>query len=126
MATTDWGSAEVFQNEAPHTFNALQHLVLAMANVVKYQGKRSLFGKDKGLEAYKAFEDKLRDAVLALVLDGVIQRNSEPNVVRETLFEAIAAFQQVFPNWRDAYGFAGQYLVVDADVAESRIKAIMA
>jgi hypothetical protein len=126
MAKTDWSRADVFQNQAPHTFNALQHLVMAMAKVVKYQGKKSLFGKDKGLDAYKLFEDKLRDTVFALVLDDAIDRNSKPSVVRETLIEAISAFEQAFPNWRDAYSFAGQYLVVDARAAEGRIRAIMA
>lgn len=49
---------------------------MAIADVVKYRGKRSLFGRDKGLAAYKAFEQKLRDMMLAMVLDGFIERNS--------------------------------------------------
>ena len=30
MATTNWATAEAFQTKLPHTFNALQHLVMAM------------------------------------------------------------------------------------------------
>lgn len=52
MATTDWASAAAFQSECPHTFNALQHLVMAMAGVANNRGKKSFFGRDKGLAAY--------------------------------------------------------------------------
>jgi hypothetical protein len=41
MATTNWTTAEAFQANFLHTFNALQHLVMAMADFAKSRGKKS-------------------------------------------------------------------------------------
>lgn len=125
MATTDWDRAETFQEECPHTFNSLQHLVMAMAKVSKNQGKKSFFGKDKGLIAYKTFEEKLRDTILAMVLDGVIKRNSSPTDVRKMLIRGIQLFATAFPNWQDAYHYANEYFINSATVAEDRIEAML-
>jgi len=57
METTNWDTADIFQNECPHTFNSLQHLVMSMAKVFNNRGKKSIFGKDKGLAAYKSFKE---------------------------------------------------------------------
>lgn len=126
MATTNWDNVDAMQAVAPHTFNALQHLVVAMAKVVKYRGKKSLFGKDKGLAAYKTYEEKLKDTLFALVLDNQIARNAPAQEARLILMDAIATFEAAFPNWQDAYGFAIEYFVDDASSAEERITAIMA
>ena len=40
----------------PHTYNALQKLVMAMADVSKNSGKKTFFGRDKGQEAYDKFQ----------------------------------------------------------------------
>ena len=125
MATTNWQNVDVMQAAAPHTFNALQHLVTAMAKVVKYQGKKSLFGRDKGLAAYKTFEEKLKDTVLALVLDNQIARNAPANETRLMLLDAIATFEAAFPNWQDAYGFATEYFMDESENAEERITGMM-
>jgi hypothetical protein len=125
MATSSWSNAAIFQATAPHTFNALQHLVMAMADFASARGKRTLFGRDKGLAAYKRFEEKLRDTLLAMVLDGVIVRNVAPGQAREKLIEAIQLFAATFPNWRDAYAFADEYLVRSRAVAEDRIQSAM-
>jgi hypothetical protein len=125
MATTDWNRVFDLQDSAPHTFNALQHLVMAMAGVVKYRGKKSLFGKDKGLIAYKEFEQKLRDLMLAMVLDGFIERNAQPPVVRQVICNAIGHFAEAFPNWQDAYSFADEYFIDNSRAAEERIQALL-
>lgn len=125
MATTDWATAGVFQAQAPHTFNALQHLVMSMADFANNRGKKSFFGRDKGLSAYKKFEDKFRDTLLAMVLDGVIERNAAPSLARTRLIEAIGAFEAVFPNWQDAYAFAKEFLVESAAIAEDRIRSAL-
>ncbi len=125
MATTDWDLAGTFQTRFPHTFNALQKLVMAMAAYQKKRGRKTLFGKDKGLEAYKKFESVLRDTLLAMVVDGVLQRNVRPKDCLETLNEMIAAFAEVFPNWQDAYSFANEYFTVNAVIAEDRIRDML-
>ena len=125
MVTTNWTTAEAFQAKFPHTFNALQHLVMSMADFANSRGKKSFFGRDKGLVAYRKFEDKLKDAILAMVLDGVIERNATPSRARTTLIEAIGLFAAAFPNWQDAYAFANEFLVDSAAVAEDRIQCAM-
>ena len=125
MTTTNWLNAEMFQTECPHTFNAVQHLVMSMAVVSKNQWKKSLFGRDKGLAAYKTFEEKLGDSVLAMVLDGAIERNAPASEVREKLILAIELFASAFPNWPDAYLFADSYFIGSATAAEDRISSIM-
>ncbi len=125
MATTNWTTAASFQAECPHTFNALQHLVMAMADLSKNRGMKSIFGKDKGLAALEKFESKLADTLLALVLDGAIDRDEDPTSARETLLNAIGMFQEAFPNWQDAYSFAQEYFVGSAATAEARIAATL-
>lgn len=125
MATTDWDLAGTFQTRFPHTFNALQKLVMAMAAYEKNKGKKTLFGKDKGLDAYKKFESVLKDTILAMVVDGVVARNIGAKECRETLIEMIAAFAEVFPNWQDAYSFADNYFIHNVAAAEDRIKQML-
>jgi hypothetical protein len=125
MATTDWDLADTFQTRFPHTFNSLQKLVMAMAAYEKNRGKKTLFGKDKGLDAYKKFEGVLKDTLLAMVVDGAVARNIGAKECRETLTEMIAAFAEVFPNWQDAYSFADNYFIRDAATAEDRIQQML-
>lgn len=125
MATTDWDLAGTFQTRFPHTFNALQKLVMAMAGYEKNRGKKTLFGKDKGVDAYKKFESVLKDTLLAMVVDGAVARNIGAKECRETLTEMIAAFAEVFPNWQDAYSFADDYFIHNAATAEDRIKQML-
>lgn len=125
MATTDWDLAGTFQTRFPHTFNALQKLVMAMAAYEKNRGKKTLFGKDKGLTAYKKFEVVLKDTLLAMVVDGVVARNIGAKECRETLTEMITAFAEVFPNWQDAYSFADNYFIQNSAAAENRIKQML-
>jgi hypothetical protein len=98
---------------------------MSMADFVGSRGKKTLFGRDKGLVAYKKFEDKFKDTLLAMVLDGVIERNATPAQARARLIEAIDVFAVTFPNWKDAYAFANEFLVDSAAVAEDRIQSAM-
>jgi len=125
MTTTDWDLAGTFQTRFPHTFNSLQKLVMAMAAYEKNKGKKTLFGKDKGLSAYKKFESVMKDTLLAMVVDGAVARNIGAKECRETLTEMIAAFAEVFPNWQDAYSFADEYFIHNAAMAEDRIRQML-
>ncbi len=125
MATTNWITAQAFQDEFPHTFNALQHLVMSMADFANSRGKKTIFGRDKGLAAYKKFEEKFKDTLLAMVLDGLIERNATPTQARTSLIKAIDLFATAFPNWQDAYRFANEFLVDSAEVAEDCIRSAM-
>jgi len=125
MATTDWSMAADQQERAPHTYCALQHLVMAMSDVVKKKGKKTLFGRDRGLAAYKTFEQKLRDTILALVLDGLVTRSADSGEVREAICAAVEGFSDAYPNWQDAYGFADHYFSDHKQAAEEQIQVLM-
>jgi hypothetical protein len=125
VARTNLDLAEAYRDSYPHTFGALQRLVMSMAKVFNNRGKFSVLRKDKGLAAYKVFEDRLRDTVLAMVLDRIIARNAPASEVRSRLIEAIELFSRVFPNWQDAYAFAEEYFMDSASAAEDRIRSIM-
>ena len=94
----------------PHTFNALQKLVMAMADVPKHAGKKTLFGRDKGQEAYSAFLSALKVTLQAMVLDGVIRESTPADEVAAEFEKKLEKFAMAFPNWQDAYGFAGMFL----------------
>lgn len=124
MATTDYKALPVLQNTIPHTFNSLQKLVLAMTKFQKNKGKKTLFGRDKGREAWEVFEQELKKTMTSMFLDGVVNRSASPDQVRENLIECIGAFAEVFPNWQDAYGFAEEFFVGNKEMANDVIKAL--
>jgi len=123
MSYTNWETAESFQEACPHTFNALQHLVMAMAKAQKNKGKKSFFGRDKGLAAYKVFEEKLHDTILAMTMDDLILRGSPSAEIRENLCRAIGVFAAAFPNWQDAYFFAQDIFIESESLALGVIDA---
>lgn len=122
MATTNWAEADVFQNRYPRTFRILQDLVLAMEKCAKDYGKKSLFGKDKGVAALQKFGVALTETLQAMVEDNIVSRTDSPSVIRLQLIKMIERFAQVFPNWHVSYAFANEFFVNRADVAEDIIK----
>ena len=125
MATSDWEMASAFQERFPHTFNAMQKLVPAMAGFQRKRGRKTLFGRDKGLEALRKFDSALSDTVLSMVMDDVIARNSDPDECLEAVKGMIGMFAETFPNWPDAYTYAHEYFVVDEGVARDRISDLL-
>lgn len=125
MATTNWASADLFYEEYPRTFRFLQDLVLAMEECAKNIGKKSFFGKDKGLIAVEKFEKALTSTLLAMVADGIISKNDSPSEIRLHLLNMIKLFASVFPNWQLAYVFAYTFFERTAETAEKKIKEIM-
>jgi hypothetical protein len=93
----------------PHTYNALQKLVMAMAGISKNAGKKTFFGRDKGLEAYSKFRVSLKATIQCMVLDGIISESSITNEVMTALIHKIQEFQMAFPNWQDAYAVASWF-----------------
>jgi hypothetical protein len=48
---------------------------MAMAGYQTVGGKKTISGKDKGLDSYKKFESVLRDTLLAMVVNGAVKKN---------------------------------------------------
>ena len=124
MATTDYSAGATLQDAIPHTHNSLQKLVMAMAKFQKNKGKKTLFGKDKGREAWEAFEQELKKTMTSMFMDGIVERSASPDDYREALVRCIEAFAAVYPNWKDAYGFAEEFLVSNENKANDVIKAL--
>lgn len=100
---------ETMQRNTPHTLNALTKLVMAMADVRKNSGKKTLFGRDKGQESYAAFLKTLKITVHSMVLDGVIQESTSSADIATAILSSLETFSLAFPNWQDAYGFAAYF-----------------
>ena len=79
---------------------------MAMADAYNNRGKTSLFGHDRGLKSYKKYEEKLKDTLIALSMDGVISRFSDAGEYRQMLVQILMAWFEIFPNWPDAAAFA--------------------
>ncbi len=99
----------------PHTYNSLQKLVMAMADVSKNTGKKTFFGRDKGQEAYDKFQRSLKATIQCMVLDSVIRESTSTEDVIEELKNKIKHFQMAYPNWQDAYVFADWFFESEED-----------
>lgn len=95
----------------PHTLNALQKLVMVMADIRKDAGKKTLFGRDKGQQTYAKFLETLKITVHSMILDGVIQESTNSGDVADELLSRIKTFALAYPSWQDSYGFASYFLI---------------
>lgn len=125
MASANWGAASDLQAKLPHTYTAFEHLIMAMADAFNNKGKTSFFGSDKGLKSYMKFEEKLKNALIALTLDGMVSRFDSSEKFRETLLIVIEAWFEIFPNWPDAGAFAYEKLIANPVEARQLITSLM-
>ncbi|WP_322979152.1 hypothetical protein [Pseudomonas sp. C11] len=101
----------------PHTYNALTQLVMALAGAANNLGKKTWFGRDKGVIAYEKLIDKLRHTVTAMTLDGLIQPVTPTPEVIDKIVDSLDFFSQAHPNWQDAYHFASYFFIEERDNA---------
>jgi len=111
MATANWAKANELQVRFPHTYTAMEHLIMAMADAHNNQGKKTFFGNDKGLKSHIKFEEKLKNTLLAMTMDGLVARHASATDFREALLTVLAAWFEIFPNWPDAYAYANTMLI---------------
>ena len=125
MASANWALASQLQAQLPHTYTAMEHLIMAMADAHNNQGKTSFFGNDKGLKSYVKFEEKLKNALFALTMDGLVNRFDASEKFREALLTIGAAWFQIFPNWTDAEAFAYEKLISDEQGSKKLICSLL-
>jgi hypothetical protein len=106
MHKADWKAADAFQNKFPHTYTAMEHLIMAMADAYNNRGKTSFFGYDKGLKSHKKYEDKLKDVLLSMSMDGLVARSASASEYRQEFLRILMAWFEIFPNWPDAAAFS--------------------
>jgi hypothetical protein len=109
----------------PHTYTAMEHLIMAMSDASNNRGKTSFFGHDKGLKSYLKLEEKLRNALLAMVMDGFISRFDSAKEFHEKLLLVIDAWEAIFPNWPDAHTFAYEKLRASSADGRKLISALI-
>ena len=117
--------ANQLQARLPHTYTAMEHLVMAMADAHNNQGKTNFFGQDKGLKSYMKFEEKLKGALLAMTMDGIASRAQPADEFRKTLQEVVEAWFHIFPNWPDAQTFAIQKIFGDKNAGNQLIRMLI-
>ena len=125
MASANWGQASQLQATLPHTYTALEHLIMAMADAHNNHGKTNFFGSDKGLKSYIKFEEKLKGALLAMTLDGVVLRTAPANEFREALQTLVGVWFEIFPNWADAQIFAWEKIFKNSKVGNQLIRTLI-
>jgi hypothetical protein len=115
------GGALVFQGKRPHTYTALEHLTMAMEAAEKNKGKTSWLGHDKGLKSYQEFEVKLKDALLAMALDDLVERHAPAEEYLKQLCSSLYYWSNYYPNWPKAYTFATEKFFFDKEGAKKLI-----
>jgi hypothetical protein len=98
---------------------------MAMADAYNNKGKASFFGHDKGLKSYIKFESKLKEALIALTMDGIVSRSSSSEEYREALITVTARWFEIFPNWNDANAFAYEKFVSNPADARQLIASLV-
>ncbi len=117
--------ASQFQARLPHTYTAMEHLIMAMADAHNNHGKTTFFGNDKGLKSYIKFEEKLKDVLIAMTMDGIASRAQSANEFREILQEVVHAWFEIFPNWPDAQTFSAEKIFINPNVGNQLIRALI-
>lgn len=87
----------------------LTDLVMAAERAYDYQGKRSIFGKDKGKEADELLGRAVIRAVSRLGDVGVISSNDLKAQI-DALRLAIRQTEAAYPNWPNAYRYLEHWL----------------
>lgn len=103
MATTNKLLEQWYSARAPHTLNAMHHLTMAMVRFQKDRDKKTWLGRDKGVAALDNLEGKIRNVLLAMVLDGMLERTSDAARCHFVMLGELEKIAEIYPNWQDAY-----------------------
>lgn len=95
--------------EFPSSNFCMQNLLMAMDNAEKSFGKRTLFGKDKGLPAVEKFMESFKTTLNAMFEEEVLSKGQPPENVAAEFLERLENFAEAYPNWPDAYRFAASF-----------------
>ena len=125
MEPTDPAWAEMMQKSTPNTYRALEQLIPALAAAGHYRGKSFLFGRGAQHKAAARVEARIKDTLLAMVRDRLIDRYQDAEICRQRLIAAIRDFASAYQDQDEAYAVADDYLVTNADYAIQRLREFM-
>lgn len=121
MTKTNYVAADDFQRQFPHTHAAMTKLLTAMAKVQKDRGRTTWLGRDKGVDAFKAFLESTKNLCIAMYLDGVIKGEMDSEDIRKEILSKISLCAYIYPNWTDAYAFSREFFIESPKIARDAI-----
>lgn len=121
-AVTDYARAHLLEATTPNVSNAWTYEVPALSRYAKNEGKRSLFGRDKGKMAFRKLAEDLYLVVLGLYGDKLLTQGASTDECLLALLHSLVSFKEAYPNWTDAYSVAYRLFVKERDI----IKIILA
>lgn len=114
-AVTDYEQESLLNATTPNILNAWTHVIPVLAKFAKHEGKRSLWGRDKGEIAYNELVEKLRLVVLGLYGDGLLSQGGSAEECLLELLNSLVDFKRVYPNWDDAYSAGYKVFIEQRD-----------
>jgi hypothetical protein len=124
-AFSDYDRGALLNSEMPHTFNALQQLVMRMANYVKQRDiLASGRGENEAKNEWTQFEDAFRETIVSMYLDEIVAKDASSRDVSDAMYSCILSFAEAFPNWQDAYRFSEEIFLHSPEKAISIVEEI--
>ena len=94
--------ASEFAKSYPRSFRQLQDMTVAAASASRNHGKRSIFGKDKGAEAFGEFMRVATHLCSTLEQEGATSIVPDEANELERINFIVQSFFSAYPNWKDA------------------------
>lgn len=108
-----------FAKSYPRSFRQLQDMTLAAVKAQRNSGKRSIFGKDKGAEAFNKFMHVATKLCETLVQEGATRTGPDESNELEKINFIIQSFFFAYPNWKDAEPVWGGFYLGVTDLTKS-------
>ena len=120
----DW-MALIESGKIKRSFDHVQHLFMAMADVAKFQGRRGIFGADKGEKYFNKFVDLLIPQLKIMLEDRLINYSDDPDDICDKIQIMNILFYKVFPNWPDALQFSTSFFGENKVIASTIVGQLL-
>lgn len=125
MALPNFALVGSFAEQWPHTYVAFQKLTMAMADAYNNKGKIGFFGRDKGLKSLMEYETRLKETLIAMTLDGIVNRFDSAEDFHRALVILFDYWFNIFQKWPDAGQFAKEQFVTNPEQGRKLIASLM-
>lgn len=120
------GAARAFHQRSPATFEAMQHLVMALDDCAKNLGRKTLFGRDKSQEYLAKLALQMGRTIVAMRADRLLDSFTEPQAIHELLQTQLNSFFEAFPTWLNAKAFAQAFFTdrMSLSIIEAHVRTV--
>lgn len=125
MALPNMAAVGEFAVQLPHTFVAFQNLIMAMDDAYNNRGKIGFFGRDKGLKSHIKYEAKLKESLIAMTMDGIVNRFDTAEEFRVVLLTVFDCWFNMFPGWLGARLLVSEQFASDPEQGRMLITSLM-